>query len=72
MTGIMGTQILGSVVLPNILTGVTYLEFLRDHLSEFLEEVSLMERDKVVFQHSAGSHNARIVMDYLNQQFLRR
>jgi len=33
----------------DILTGITYLEFLRDNLPEFLEEVPLMERDKVVF-----------------------
>jgi len=66
----MGTQILGPVVLPDILTGQTYVDFLRENLPEFLEEVPLLERNKIVFQqHGAGPHNARIVTSYLNEQF---
>ncbi|KAG5318827.1 GRM protein, partial [Pseudoatta argentina] len=65
---IMGTQILGPVILPDILNSETYLEFLRD-LPDFLEEIPLFERSKIVFQqNSAAPHNARIVTDYLNQQ----
>ena len=70
---IMGTQILGPVILPDILNSETYLEFLRDNLPDFLEEIPLFERSKIVFQQDgAGPHNARIVTDYLNQQFPRR
>ena len=59
------TQILGPVILPDILNSETYLEFLRDNLPEFLEEIPLFERSKIVFQQDgAGPHNARIVMDY--------
>ena len=66
--GIMGTQILGPVILPDILNSETYLEFLRDNLPDFLEEISLFERNKIIFQQDgAGSHNARIVTNYLNQ-----
>lgn len=47
--GIMGTQILGPIILPDILTGVTYVELLRENLPDFLEEVPLLERNKIVF-----------------------
>jgi hypothetical protein len=68
--GIMGTQILGPVILPDILTGQTYVEFLRENLPDFLEEVPLFERNKMFFQQDgAGPHNARIVTNYLNEQF---
>ena len=42
--GIMGTQILGPVILPDILNSETYLEFLRDNLPDFLEEIPLFEK----------------------------
>lgn len=71
--GIMGTEILGPVILPDILTGATYKEFLRENLPEFLEEVPLSERNHIVFQQDgAGPHNARIVTAYLNEQFPER
>jgi len=71
--GIMGTEILGPVVLPDILTGERYVELLRENLPDFLEEVPLLERNKIVFQQDgAGPHNARIVTTYLNEQFPRR
>jgi len=64
------TEILGPVVVPDILTGTTYVDFLRNDLSEFLEEVLLLERNKIVFQQDgAGPHNARIMTDYLNEHF---
>lgn len=68
--GIMGTEILGPVVLPDILNGERYMELLRENLPDFLEEMPLLERNKIVFQQDgAGPHNARIVTDYLNEQF---
>ncbi|KYN00147.1 hypothetical protein ALC62_09081 [Cyphomyrmex costatus] len=70
--GIMGTEILGPVVLPDILNGERYLELLRENLPKFLEEVPLLYRNKIVFQQDgAGLHNARIVTNYLNEQFPR-
>ena len=53
----MGTQILGPVILPDILNSETYLEFLRDNLSDFLEEIPLFERSKIVTQQD-GAHNS--------------
>lgn len=68
--GIMGTNILGPVILPDILNGVSYLEFLSENIPDFLEEVPLAERNKIIFQQDgAGPHNARIVTNYLNEQF---
>ncbi|EFN68937.1 hypothetical protein EAG_02675, partial [Camponotus floridanus] len=71
--GIMGTNILGPVILPDILTGQTYVEFLRDNLPEFLKEIPLLDRNKLVSQQDgAGPHNARVVTHYLNEQFAGR
>ncbi|KAL6416653.1 hypothetical protein ACFW04_013271 [Cataglyphis niger] len=48
----------------------TYVELLKDNLLDFLEEVPLIERNKITFQQDgAGPHNARIVTNYLNKQF---
>ncbi|KMQ82062.1 transposable element tc3 transposase [Lasius niger] len=39
-------------------------------MPEFLEEIPLFERNNIIFQQDgAGPHNARIVTNYLNQQF---
>jgi len=68
--GIMGTNILGPVILPDILNGASYLEFLSTNIPDFLEEVPLAERNKIIFQQDgAGPHNARVVTNYLNGQF---
>lgn len=48
----MRTEILGSVVLPDILTGKIYVEFLRENLSDFLKEVPLLDQNKIVFQQT--------------------
>jgi len=68
--GIMGTNILGPVILPDILNGASYLEFLATNIPDFLEEVPLADRNKIIFQQDgAGPHNARAVTNYLNGQF---
>jgi len=46
----MGTEILGPVVLPDILTGERYVELLKENLPNFLEEIPLLERNKIIFQ----------------------
>lgn len=39
-------------------------------MPEFLKEITLSERNKIIFQQdSASPHSARVVTDYLNQQF---
>jgi len=65
----MGTKILGPVILPE-LNSASYLEFLAKNLPDFLEEISLFDRNRIIFQQDgARPHNARIVKNYLNQQF---
>ena len=69
----MGNQILGPVFLPDILTGERYVQLLTDYLPDFLEDVPLLEKNKIVFQQDgAGAHNARIVTNYLNEHFPER
>jgi len=66
----MGTNILGPVILPDILNGASYLEFLSTNIPDILEEVPLADRNKIIFQQDgAGPHNARVVTNYLNGQF---
>jgi len=66
----MDTNILGPVILPDILNGASYLEFLSTNILDFLEEVPLADRNKIIFQQDGvGPHNARLVTDYLNGQF---
>ena len=68
--GIMDTKILGPVILPERLTGASYTEFLAENLPDFLEEIPLFNRNKIIFQQDgAGPHNARIVTNFLNEQF---
>ncbi|XP_011687036.1 PREDICTED: uncharacterized protein LOC105449477 [Wasmannia auropunctata] len=68
--GIMGTNILGPVILPDTLNSVSYLEFLQENLPDFLEQVPLERRNQILFQQDgAGPHNARIVTNFLNQRF---
>lgn len=51
--------------------GATYIEFFRDNLSDFLEDMPILERNTIVFQQhgsttgfsTTGSNNARIVTD---------
>ncbi|KYN18868.1 hypothetical protein ALC57_08811 [Trachymyrmex cornetzi] len=69
----MGKKILGSVILPERLNGASYVQFLTENLPDFLEDVSLLDRNKIIFQQDGvGSHNARIVTNFLIQQLSRR
>ena len=47
-TGIMDTKILGPVILPERLTGASYTEFLAENLPDFLEEIPLINRNKIM------------------------
>ncbi|KAL6416511.1 hypothetical protein ACFW04_011756 [Cataglyphis niger] len=68
--GIMGNQIFDPVILPDIFTSQIYIEILKDNLPDFLEEVPLLERNEIIFQQDgARPYNARILTNYLNEQF---
>jgi hypothetical protein len=54
-------------VFENNLTGDTYLAFLRNELPGFLEDIPLMVRSQMYFQHDgAPSRFSRHVREYLN------
>jgi len=48
--GIMGTKILGPVIPLKRLNGALYVKFLVENLPEFLEDVPLLDRNKIIFQ----------------------
>jgi len=43
----MGTKILGPVILPETLNGASYLEFLAENLPDILEEILLLDRNRI-------------------------
>jgi len=45
----LGTEILGLIILPNILNSVTYVELLRNNLPDFLKDIPLLKRNKIIF-----------------------
>ncbi|KYN40122.1 hypothetical protein ALC56_05482 [Trachymyrmex septentrionalis] len=45
--GIMGTKILGNN--PKRLNGTSYVQFLIENLQDFLEDVPLLDRNKIIF-----------------------
>jgi len=47
---IMGTKILGPVILLERLNGASYVQFLTENLPDFLEDVPLLDRNKIIFQ----------------------
>ena len=57
-------------VLPNRLTGRAYVDFLQNELPLLLEEVPLVKRMCMVFQHDgAPAHYSRLVTHHLNLTF---
>jgi hypothetical protein len=60
--GIMDTNILGLVILPDILNSASYKDFLAENIPDFLEEVSLAERNK--------SYSSKMVLDHTMEESL--
>jgi hypothetical protein len=55
------------------LTGDTYDEFLRNELPGLLEDIPLMVRSEMYYQHDgAPPHFSRHVREYLNESFPNR
>lgn len=68
--GILDDRILGPIILPERLTGQLYKEMLQHNLPEFLEDVPLVQRNSIWYQQDgAGPHNARLVTNFLRDQF---
>ena len=68
--GVLGNKLIGPFVFDNNLTGNTYEAFLRNELPGLLEDIPLMIRSRMYFQHDgAPPHYTRHVRDYLNESF---
>lgn len=71
--GILNDRLIGPYILPSPLTGHHYSIFLRTVLPELLEDVPLIERCRMWFQHDgAPAHFHRGVTEYLNVTFPNR
>jgi hypothetical protein len=68
--GIVGDRIIGPYVLPNRLTGAIYHQFLSNELPIMLEEIPLLQRQRMWFMHDgAPPHFLHIVRRHLTQAF---
>ena len=71
--GVLGNRLIGPFVFDNNLTGNTYEAFLRNELPGLLEDIPLMIRSQMYFQHDgAPPHYTCRVRDFLNQSFPNR
>jgi len=71
--GVLGNRLIGPFVFDNNLTGKTYEAFLRNELPGLLEDIPLLIRSKMYFQHDGDPpHYTRHVRDYLNESFPKR
>jgi len=70
--GVLGNRLIGPFVFDN-LTGNTYEAFLRHELPGLLEDIPLMIKSQMYFQHDgAPPHYIRRVMEFLNESFPNR
>lgn len=71
--GVLGGRIIGPFIFHQRLNGAAYLNFLRNHLPLFLDEVPLNIRRNMFFQHDGcPAHFAENVRQYLNIRFPNR
>jgi len=68
--GVLGNGLIGPFVFDNNLTGNTYEAFLRHELPDLLEDIPLMIRSQMYFQHDVATpHYTRHVREFLNESF---
>ena len=71
--GMLGNRLIGPFVFDNNLTGNTYEAFLRNELPRLLEDIPLMIRSQMYFQHDgAPPHYTIRVRELLNELFPNR
>jgi hypothetical protein len=71
--GVIGDRLVGPFVLENNVRGDTYEVFLRNGLPRLLEDIPLMVRSQINFQHDwAPPHYSRLVRVYLHASFPNR
>lgn len=71
--GIVGDTLIGPFILPRILNGDTYLNFLQNELPALMEDVPLHVRQQMWFMHDGAPPHFRVtVRDYLDTVFPNR
>jgi len=71
--GLLGNKLIEPSVFDNNLTGNMYEVFLRNELPGLLEDIPLMTRSQMYFQHDgAPPHYTWCVKEYLNESFPNR
>jgi len=71
--GIIGNFLIGPVILPDRLSGASYLNFLENSLPELLEDLPLVLRGEMWFLHDgAPPHYTVGVRNHLHHQFAHR
>jgi len=71
--GLLCNKLIGPFVFDNNLTANTYEVFLRNDLPGLLEDIPLMRRSQMYFQHDGASpHYTRHLIEYLNESFRNR
>jgi hypothetical protein len=68
--GILGDSIIGPCFIDGNLNGQKYTNFLTDELPDLLENISIVRRNRMWFQHDGcPAHNASITRQILDQKF---
>lgn len=68
--GIYRGRIVGPFIYDGALTSARYLQILQDYIDPLLDEIPLVHRQNVFFQHDgAPPHNAAIVNNFLTETF---
>lgn len=68
--GVIGNEMVGPFRLPTPLNSRNYLEFLRNEIGEYLDNLSLERLRSLVYQHDgAPAHSAEIVKNWLDDSF---
>jgi len=71
--GIVNSYLVGPYFFEQNVNGQNFLELLRDHLPNLLEDVDLQTRQRMWIQlDGAAPHYTRIVRDFLNKRYLHR
>jgi len=71
--GVLDNKLIGPFVFENNLTGNAYEVFLRNELPGLLEDIPLIIRSQMYFQHDGAlPHYTRHVRDHLNESFPNR
>lgn len=71
--GVIGNNLIGPHFLPDYLNGESYEYFLRNHLFELLDDVPLVNRQGMIYQHDGcPAHYRRTIRELMDQWFPNR